>query len=715
MGRAEKWAKALAACAAGAGLVLAAPTALAAGPQAGAARVGGVSSAEQLKLVLPLKADDAGLEAFAHAVSTPGSPLYGRYESVSTLAGRFGAPPATRARVLGYLRAHGATNLTIDPTGLLAEATMNAVDAERLFQTHLSRFRARGAGFIAPEANVTIPAALSGLVNGVVGLDTQPLVNPPQPQRLPDRPLAHAATTQPSSILPSSGTPAGCGGAVATGGFTPNQYLTAYDYNPLRAAHLAGEGERIALIEIDGFKYSDITTYARCFGLDVPSITTYFGAVGHPLPPGGETTLDLEVLDGIVPDLGELEVFENNSDTAGLLRAVVQPFVTPNAKPQVISISLGLCEADSQFVDGGASIRAAEREFSLMAATGITVLAASGDSGSAACSNNRGPVHQLAVSYPASSPWVTAVGGTNLLLNAANQILGQIVWNDTNQDPGAAGGGGISRLFSRPSYQRGTVSINRRVLPDVSGLADVSPGFATYCTARPDCVNSQSPNPWQTVGGTSASTPLIAGGIALVNQDLHRQGKQFVGQLNPLLYLLGRSSSASSIFYDVTSYGNDVGPYIQGNGQLLGCCSAARGFDPASGWGSLDIADFDRAAVQILPKIPNVSLSIPPNQRPIRRGRIVVMMSCSDRCTAAALAFVSITGGKSFTAQSKPFSLKRNQRTAIPIVFNRVQASRLRTALARHRSIFAEAFGVLLDGGGNVVKTTAARRITLAR
>src|ERR1700722_13816488 len=107
MGRAEKGAKALAACAAGAGRIAAAPTALAAGPQAGAARVGEVSSAEQLKLVLPLKADDAGLVAFAHAVSTPGSPLYGQYESVSTLARRFGAPPATRARVLGYLRAHG--------------------------------------------------------------------------------------------------------------------------------------------------------------------------------------------------------------------------------------------------------------------------------------------------------------------------------------------------------------------------------------------------------------------------------------------------------------------------------------------------------------------------------------------------------------------------------------------------------------------------------
>jgi kumamolisin len=666
--------------------------------------------------VLPLKADDAGLEAFAHAVSTPGSPLYGQYESVSTLAKRFGASPATRARVLGFLRAHHATDVTIDPTGLLAEASMNAVDAERLFQTHLARFRARGARFVAPVANVSIPPALSGLVNGVVGLNTRPVLKPTQLQRLPHRPLARAASSQPSSILPPSGTPAGCGAGVATHGFTPNQYLTAYDYSPLHAAHLNGQGERIALIEIDGFKDSDITTYARCFGLDVPSITTYYGAVGHPLPPGGETTLDLEILDGIVPDLDELEVFENKSDSAGLLRAVVQPFVTPNAKPQVISISLGLCEASSQFADNGVSIRAAEREFSLMAATGITVLAASGDSGSAACFAGGGtPADALAVSYPGSSPWVTSVGGTNLLLGAANQIEAQLVWNDTDEDPGAAGGGGISRRFLRPTYQRGTVAVNRRVVPDVSGLADVSPGYVTYCTARPACIDSQHPNPWQTVGGTSASTPLLAGGIALVNQDLHRQGKQFVGRLNPLLYFLGRSSSAGSIFYDVTSYGNDVGPYIIGNGQPLGCCSAAPGFDAASGWGSVDIASFDRAALELLPKIPNVSLSVPRDQRPVRRGRIFVTMSCSDACNAAALAVVGISRGTSFTVQSKTYKLGRDERKAIPIVFNRAQASQLRAALAKHRSIFAEAFGALLDGGGNVIKLTAGRRITIAR
>jgi hypothetical protein len=109
-----------------------------------------------------------------------------------------------------------------------------------------------------------------------------------------------------------------------------------------------------------------------------------------------------------------------------------------------------------------------------------------------------------------------------------------------------------------------------------------------------------------------------------------------------------------------------------------------------------------------------VSLSIPSGQRPLRSHKIVVRMSCSDVCTAAALAVVSIRGAGAFTVQSKTYNLKRNQRRSIPILFNRAQQKHLASAIAAHRPIFAEAFGALLDGGGNVVKLTAGRRVTIA-
>jgi hypothetical protein len=108
-----------------------------------------------------------------------------------------------------------------------------------------------------------------------------------------------------------------------------------------------------------------------------------------------------------------------------------------------------------------------------------------------------------------------------------------------------------------------------------------------------------------------------------------------------------------------------------------------------------------------------VSLSVPRSQHPVRSHKIVVGMACSNTCQAAAFAVVSISGGGSFTAQSKTFNLGRNKRKSIPIPFNGKQLGKLRTAIANHRAIFAEAFGAILDGGGNVVKLTAGRKVTL--
>ena len=129
-------------------LALFAPTALAAGPSAQATRVGPVPRGEQLQLVLPLNADLAGLQSFAQSVTTPGSPKYGEYESIPELAARFGAPPATSARVISYLRAVGATDVKLDATGLFVDATMSAPRAARVFTTPLAVFHSARAGEI---------------------------------------------------------------------------------------------------------------------------------------------------------------------------------------------------------------------------------------------------------------------------------------------------------------------------------------------------------------------------------------------------------------------------------------------------------------------------------------------------------------------------------------------------------------------------------------
>ncbi len=694
----------------------------AAAPSAGAtdahaARVGSASSSQPLSLVFPLSADEGALERFALAVSTPGSRRYGQYQSIGELAHRFGASPRTRRLVLAFLRGAGADHVTIDATGLFADATLSAGRAERLFATPLARFRTGRYTFIAPTASVVVPRALRGLIGGVIGLDTRPLVAPgslhagAEPEA-----RTHAALQAQSGYFPATGTPGGCNAARATKGFTPSQYLTAYDYGPLHSAGITGQGERVALIEIDGFRKSDIAAFATCFGLRLPLIEAFGIGVSKPLAPGGEATLDLEALDAAAPGLKAIDVYESTADPADTLRALTAPLQHTGFKPQVISASLGLCEPFTYAAVGRPGILASEGALAEAAASGITVLASSGDSGSADCLSPSGvPIDQLSVNYPASSPWVTAVGGTNLSLTSANTILSQLVWNDAALEPGAAGGGGFSALFKRPDWQTGTVADAARALPDVSMLADVAPGYAVYCSVRTDCINSPNTHPWQTVGGTSAATPLLAGGFALVDEDLRLHERQDLGLVDPLLYTFGRDpADAAAAFSDVTAIGNDVGPFIPGNGLPLGCCTAGPGYDEASGWGSVNVANFAALALQVQPAVVDVGLLLPGRQTPIARRHILATVSCSGPCLMGAFATVTIGRSRVFTTYSRVHNLHTEGSKTVQIPFSARQLGKLRSARGRHQQIVAQVFGVIVDPAGNIERQSAASTLTLA-
>jgi kumamolisin len=668
------------------------------------------SGAQEIQLVLPLNANAAGLAKFATAVSTPGSPNYGDYQPLANLARRFGAPVRTSRRVAAYLRRGGATAVRIDPTGLFVVATMRAALAERLFGTPLKTVReASGRRFIAPAGATTLPRPLNGLVTGVVGLDTEPLRAPVERRRA----RAARASSQPSSAYsPASGSPAGCAPGTATGAFTPRQYLTAYGLAQLQNEGLRGGGERVALIEVDGFKRSDIQTFGRCFGISVPRIHPFGVGVNHPLPPGPEATLDLEVLTASAPRLDGIDIYETTADAAGSLQAFIAPLENAGFKPQVISASLGLCEPAIREALGQSGIRLAEEEFQLAASGGITVLAASGDSGSADCTQGDGtPDDFLAVNFPASSPWVTAVGGTNVLLGAQNALEGEVVWNDTNLSPGSAGGGGASELFSRPSYQAGTVASGRRTLPDAAMLADVAPGYAVYCTAS-GCVSGHLPA-WQSVGGTSAATPLLAGGIAIIDELLRERERADIGQLNPLLYRIGRSSLAGSVFNDVEQFGNDVGPYIPGNGEPLGCCTAGPGYDEASGWGSVNLAGLAGASLLLQPRSANVTLTLPRHQSPVAHHQILATVSCSRGCAMAAFAEVSIDHAIPFTAESKVYRLRSAGRRTVAVRFSGAQMAKLQAALAHHRLIQAYLYGVTLSPQHDIQRETGGTLFTI--
>lgn len=673
-----------------------------------------------MHLVLPLVADNAGLDRFATAVSTPGSPTYGQYQSIAWLSRRFGASARTRARAIGFLRRAGAVGVRMDATGLFINATMSAATAERVFGTSLAEYRTDRAGrraeFTAPASAVQIPRGLRGVATGVIGLDTAPLVDP--------SPLFRAQQVVGSSAyMPATGTPAGCAAGVAAGGFTPNEYLTAYGFNTLQAAGTLGQGERVALIEIDGYKSSDLKAFASCFGLHLPTIDQFGVNLAQKLPPGGEATLDLEMLTAAAPDLSSVDVYESEPQAGDVLHALTEPLRSKGFKPDVISASLGLCESQTLASIGRSGLKAVESALAEATASGISVLSASGDDGSSGCinpnSSTETPLAQLTVDYPASSKWVTAIGGTNLQLTPENTIASQQVWNDENSFTGptgiefGAGGGGFSGLFKRPNYQNGTVTENERAVPDIALLSDIEPGYDVYCTAA-DCVSPGHSQPWQTVGGTSAATPLLAGGFALIDEALRQHQLDNLGLANPLLYRIGRNPSlAPTVFNDVTVGSNDLGAFLTPTGVGLGCCTAGVGFDEASGWGGLNLAGLSTVALATEPKLVDVALQLNRSQHPYRARGIFARVRCDGACLMGANAVVRVGGAKPFTDYSSLYHLTGPGVRISKIVFKPSQMQVLKIALQHHVRVTAEVTGAIVDAGGNIERQTPAQLLQI--
>jgi len=693
--------------------------------------------AQRLALVLPLKVDSARLAGFAGRVSNPGSPLYQRYRSIAWISRRFGASARERALALGYLRHHGATHVHIDATGLFADASVNVARAQAIFGTSLSASRIGHAHFTRPATPVMIPRELRGIITGVVGLDTQATFSAPALASTPrdTNPSTTTTTTTGTTTTPCgtgsggtgvggtttggcatgnssgysgpNGAPQGCAAGLATDGFAPNEYLGAYQYQSLHAANFRGQGERVALVEIDGFSTADIDRFAACFNLQVPPINAVGVGLTQLLSPGGEATLDLEVLDAAASRLKSIYVYEAKPDAAHVLQALTAPLKSSGDKPDVISVSLGLCESDTVAAVGKAGVAATESVLEEASAAGISVLGAAGDGGSAGCVGNpvtdNTPLPELAVTYPASSPWITAVGGTNFDLTALNQISSQVVWNDGSAQPGLAGGGGFSTLFGRPKYQNGVVSQNARALPDVSLLADVAPGYDVYCTAEADCDGRG----WTTFGGTSAATPLLAGGFALVDQLLREHDLQPLGLANALLYKFAQHPpSGDSIVYDVSQGSNDVGPFIQSSAAALGCCTAAAGFDEASGWGGIDLAQFALDAASAQAPLANITMRVASDQHPFASRGIKAKVHCSASCDVSVRAKVVIRHELPFTDYSKLVYIRAGTTATVTIGFTPAQMKNLAPVITDETTASADVTAALVDPSGNIERQT---------
>ncbi len=516
---------------------------------------------QQLNLSIGMQMNNqAQLASLLSALYTPQSPQYQQYLTPDQFELLFAPTPDQVQQVVSYLQSQGMTITNIAPNRMLIDASATVAQADQAFSTQINNYQLGSQTFYANATPPVVPGSISQLITSIGGLDDSTQYQPLYAR------LHSSADTHMQG---------------PTAGFGPKDLSGAYDAAPLQNSGILGDNQTVALFELDGYQTADVAQYFANYGIAMPNISNvlvdnYNGAAGQGAI---EVELDIEVLGGIAPHASQV-VYEGPNTTQGLNDTYNQ--IVHDHKAQVVSISWGLCESST----GSAELQTLDNIFKQGAAQGMSFFAASGDSGAYDCNDSN-----LAVDSPADDPYVTGVGGTNLQLNAG-AYGSESAWADPNatqrSPKGAGGGGGLSSVFTLPTWQTGQGVMNSnssgapcnaptgkfcREVPDVSADADPNSGYAMYCTVN----NAGCPSTgWINVGGTSAAAPLWAGSTALINQYLLSKGKTVLGYANPALYTVFNALPSLSPFHDVTTGTNLYYP-------------AGPGYDMASGIGSPDV------------------------------------------------------------------------------------------------------------------------------
>ena len=378
--------------------------------------------------------------------------------------------------------------------------------------------------------------------------------------------------------------------------YSPQEMRTAYNVTPLINAGYTGKGQSIVIIDSFGSPtiQADLHTFDEAYGLPDPKLTVLSPLGTLPFDPNNsdmvgwafETTLDVEWSHAIAPGANIVLMTSPVSETEGMQGLpqflYLEKYAVDHHLGKIISQSWGATE-NTLFTPAGEQVfNQFESFYKHAAQENVTVFASSGDSGSSNVELDGTTVYPFpTVGYPASSPWVTAVGGTSLYADTNTGTYdSETVWDEVAQSAGA-GGGGISQVFSEPDYQRANLPKSdqkllggHRGIPDISYNADPLTAILVYISFIP------GQSGFYFIGGTSEGSPQWAGIIADANQLAGRP----LGFLNKALYELGNSSDASESFHDIT-VGNNGYNNIPGY-------NATPGWDAASGWGTPKTANF---------------------------------------------------------------------------------------------------------------------------
>ena len=512
---------------------------------------------EQFVITLNLRHKFA-LHRLISEQANPRSSHYRQYLTVSQFTKRFGPSHRSIAKVLAFIKAYNLKVAGISPNHLviIGEGTMPQIEAAfpdaSIVVTENGNI---GNTFpMSYKGQVVVPERLKGVVNyvSVFGSNTN------KPQLFNDTKVFTKEGGKPEFI------------------YGPKAISTIYHFpnvNDLYAAKAySGRGETIAIASYNSYDLNDIKAFWKIAQIKHTGTISNVYVNGKPSSGDGsiETTLDLEQASSQAPG-ANIRMYLGTSSSDANETLVFNRIVTDNAA-SVVSYSWGSCEpqTDKPNIDIMHEILLEGQ------AQGIAFFVASGDSGAYMCSVHK--KRTLDVSYPASDPIVTAVGGTTLYANKYLQMTHQSAWRGS--------GGGVSWLFKRPGYQFGfglpTTDSEKdhtahRFMCDVSLDANPRTGYFLFFQGQ-----------GQIVGGTSAATPNMAALWSLADEA----AKARIGDSNQEIYRIARSIYYHRAFSDVIK-GNNRGyrrnfmQLINGvTGKRTGYYKAHAGYNMPTGWGS---------------------------------------------------------------------------------------------------------------------------------
>ncbi len=476
-----------------------------------------------------------------------------------------------------------------------------------------------------------MPAALAGTLAGIRGLNNFRLK---AHARVGDKVVPYAVGARSAGLTP----------AATDGGNPPNEYVAPedfakiYDVTPLYNAGFNGStAYPIAVMGQSAVFAADISAFRSAFGLSTSNMPIMV------LEPGtgtavtntndlSESELDLEWSGAVAPSAPIYFIYTGSTSANGVFDALqytIQSYTVSGKPIPIISLSYGSCEAD----DTASDYAMYEGWFKQANAQGQTILNSSGDQGAAGCdyttvsTNNYSATRGLAVSYPASSAYVTGVGGTsfsgdltsnstywattndNNFGNELGLYIPSSTWNDTPTTATAitntglsASGGGVSSLWPKPSWQSNVPGIptdGKRDVPDIALSADPNHDGFLVCIDS-SCAGSNGY--FNVYGGTSVAAPSFAGILALTEQKLGA----VQGNLNPSMYTLASNGTKyASAFHDITT-GTNIVPCVVAASDV-GCSggsmgyTAGSGYDLVTGLGAPDANNFASALAGVVP------------------------------------------------------------------------------------------------------------------